>query len=42
MCDCRVCQVEYLYPEEIDIVVKDVFEYLIEKQRGNYDNSRRS
>jgi hypothetical protein len=26
--------VEYLYPEEIDTVIKDVFEYITEKTRG--------
>jgi hypothetical protein len=41
MCDCRVCQAEYLHPEEIDIVIKDVFEYIIKKQRRSRDNKRR-
>lgn len=30
MCDCRVCRLEFMYPAEIDKVVKDVFEYLVE------------
>lgn len=30
MCDCRVCKLEFMYPAEIDRVVKDVFEYLLE------------
>jgi hypothetical protein len=34
MCDCRVCRVEYFYPEEIDTIIKDVFEYITEKTRG--------
>lgn len=29
MCDCRVCKLEFMYPAEIDRVVKDVFEYIL-------------
>lgn len=32
MCDCRVCKLEFMYPAEIETVVKDVFEYLMEER----------
>lgn len=32
MCDCRVCKLEFMYPTEINQVVKDVFEYLVEEK----------
>ncbi len=30
MCDCRVCQLESQYPDEIDRVVEKVFDYIME------------
>lgn len=32
MCDCRVCQLEIIYPENIDKIVDDVFNYLTEEE----------
>ena len=29
MCDCRVCQLESKYPDEIDRVVEKVFDYIM-------------
>jgi len=31
MCDCRVCQLEFMYPAEIDGVIGKVFEYITEE-----------
>jgi hypothetical protein len=30
MCDCRVCQLESKYPDEINGVVENVFDYIVE------------
>ena len=30
MCDCRVCQIESKYPDEINAVVENVFDYIVE------------
>lgn len=29
MCDCRVCTLEFMYPEEAGMVIDDVFEYMV-------------
>ena len=35
MCDCRVCSLELLYPDDINTVIKDVFEHMMEKKMPN-------
>ena len=30
MCDCRVCELEFKYPEQIDRVIEKVFDYIME------------
>lgn len=34
MCDCRVCMLEYKYPEQINVVINKVFDYIMEDQNG--------
>ncbi len=30
MCDCRVCQLEFKYPDQIDGVIEKVFDYIMD------------
>ena len=30
MCDCRVCQLESKYPDQIDGVIEKVFDYIMD------------
>jgi hypothetical protein len=34
MCNCRVCELTSLYPEQVDRVIDKVFEYMMEDKNA--------